>query len=303
MPLRDVWRHEALGLTAWLEENIDVVGEITGLGLGNVNRERAVGDFNVDLTAEDTDSGRVVVIENQLERSDHDHLGKVITYLAGIGGQVAIWIVKQARSEHVKAITWLNESMQGIAEFYLLQIEAVRIAESPPAPLLTKIVGPDETTREVAASKRERSEQASLRQQFWSSLLSRAKGRTKLHSNISPSDDTWIAAGSGVGGVTYNYVANQFQHRIELYIDKGKGNEAENRRIFDRLHSHREQIEQRAGGSFNWDPLDGRQACRITRTFGSGGYRSPESEWPAMQDEMIDAMIQLERGIGPYLRQ
>ncbi len=107
--LRNVWKHESLDFTTWLEENIDVLNDALDLSLSNVLREQDAGDFSVDLVAEDN-AGNVVVIENQLDRSNHDHLGKLITYLAALEAKVAIWIVSDPRTEHTKAIAWLNES-------------------------------------------------------------------------------------------------------------------------------------------------------------------------------------------------
>lgn len=163
VPLRDVWPHEAHDLTRWLEENPDVLSEILGITLSSVERERAAGAFSVDLVAED-DTGRTVVIENQLERSNHDHLGKLITYTAMMDAQVAIWIVAEPRPEHVRALSWLNESAP--SDFYLLKIEGIQIAGSPPAPLLTLIVGPSSETREVGDTKRELAERHFIRKDF-----------------------------------------------------------------------------------------------------------------------------------------
>ena len=104
VPLREVWRHEALDFTRWLEDNYDVLNDILDITLSNVEREQAAGAFNVDLVAEDG-SGSLVVIENQLEKSDHDHLGKLITYLTALEARTAIWIVSEPRPEHVRAIS------------------------------------------------------------------------------------------------------------------------------------------------------------------------------------------------------
>jgi RecB family endonuclease NucS len=107
--LREVWKHEAQDFTQWLESNIDVPNEALDLNLLSADRERSAGDFSVDLVAVDQGGG-TVVIENQLEKSNHDHLGKLITYLTAMAAKTAIWIVSDPRPEHVAAITWLNES-------------------------------------------------------------------------------------------------------------------------------------------------------------------------------------------------
>ena len=140
VPLREVWSHEARDFTTWLERNIDVLNDAIDLSLSNVKREQPAGDFSIDLVVED-ESGNPVIIENQLERSNHDHLGKLITYLTAIGAKAAIWIVSDPRPEHISAISWLNESSS--ASFYLIKIEdPVPIRTSLPEPLLTVIVDP-----------------------------------------------------------------------------------------------------------------------------------------------------------------
>lgn len=297
VPLREVWRHEALDLTRWLEENSDVLNDVLGLTLVSVERERTAGAFSVDLVAED-DGGRTVVIENQLERSDHDHLGKLITYTAMMDAQVAIWIVAEPRPEHVRAVSWLNESP---SDFYLLKIEGIRIADSPPAPLLTLIVGPSEETRVVGETKRELAERHFIRKDFWTALLEKARPLTRLHSGVSPGHDTWVGTGAGKSGLTFSYVMTQHGSGVELYIDRGRGLDAENTRIFETLLACREEIESEYGGSLEWQPLEGKRACRIKQSL-DGGYRD-EERWPEIHESMIDAMIRLERALRPHLDQ
>ena len=161
--LREVWKHEAKDFTKWLEENIDVLNDITNLNLVSPEREKSAGKFSVDLVAEDSD-GATVVIENQLEKSDHDHLGKLITYLTSIEAKVAIWIVSDPRPEHIRAISWLNESSS--AAFYLIKVEAIQIGKSEPAPLFTLIVGPSEESKDIGQTKKEISERHKLRHKW-----------------------------------------------------------------------------------------------------------------------------------------
>ncbi|MHB8084699.1 MAG: DUF4268 domain-containing protein [Dehalococcoidia bacterium] len=295
--LRDVWKHEAQGLTKYLENNIDVLSELIDLELSNVEREKPAGDFSVDLTAEDQNHN-LVVIENQLERSDHDHLGKIVTYLSSLGATVAIWIVAKPRAEHVKAVSWLNES--GLANFYLLQIEAIKIADSPPAPLLTLITGPSEETRIVGETKKNISERHGLRKKWWTELLDKARSKTKLHANISPSDDSWVTATAGKNGLGYDYVIRQHSTNIELHINCPGGKE-ENKRIFDQLYSNKKAIEASYGGELTWLRMDENITCRIVKFFNSGGYRDEEPKWPRIQDEMIDNMIRFSKALTPFI--
>jgi hypothetical protein len=218
--LREVWKHEALDFTTWLRENIDVLSEAVNLSLSNAEREQAAGDFSVDLVAED-ESGDPVIIENQLEKSNHDHFGKLLTYLVAIGAKTAIWIVSEPRPEHVSTISWLNESSP--ASFYLVKVEAIRIGDSPAAALLTEVVGPSEESRELGETKKELAERYTLRRRFWTELLNRAAKRTALHANISPSRYNWISTSSGISGLGFNYTVRQHDAGVELYIDRGKG--------------------------------------------------------------------------------
>ena len=298
VPLREVWKHEALELTKWLQDNIEVLNEPLDLSLSNAEREQSAGDFSVDLVAEDEDGG-LVVIENQLEKSDHAHLGKLITYLTAIGAKKAIWIVAEPRPEHVAAITWLNEG--SAAAFYLLKIEGIRISGSDPAPLLTLIVGPSEEGREVGEAKKELAERYDLRQHFWIELLKRAKDKTKLHANISPGQHGWIGAGSGTRGLGFNYVILKHEGFVELYIDRGKEAGEESKTIFDSLAGCRDAIEKVFGEPLDWQRLEGKRTCRIKKSIPLGGYRDDESKWPSIQDAMIDAMIRLEKALKPYI--
>ena len=122
--LRKVWRNEARDFTTWLasEENIDQLNEITGLNLVNIKTEVSVGQFKCDIVCEDDSSKSIVIIENQLEYTDHDHLGKLITYASGLDAKTIIWIVREARPEHSSAIEWLNNVTNNEISFYLIQL-------------------------------------------------------------------------------------------------------------------------------------------------------------------------------------
>ena len=295
VPLREVWKHEALDFTQWLEQNIDILNESLDISLSGAEREKAAGAFSVDLVAED-DDGNPVVIENQLEKSDHNHLGKLITYLTAIGARTAIWIVSEPRPEHVAAIAWLNGSSS--AEFYLLKVEAVKIGDSPPAPLLTLIVGPSEESRDVGATKKGLAERFGLRHHYWTELLDRAMKRTDLHSSISPGRYSWVGTSAGVRGLSLNYTIRKGEAGVELYIDRGKDTGDESKVIFDELESHKEAIEAEFGAQLEWQRLEGRRASRIAVQAMEGGY-ADESGWPDLQDTQIDAMIRLEAALRP----
>lgn len=297
VPLREIWKHEAQEFTKWLQDNIEVLDDVLDIHLSNVEREQSTGTFNVDLKAEDED-GNLVIIENQLEKSNHDHLGKIITYLTAVGATKAIWIVAEPRSEHIGAISWLNESTA--AEFYLLKIEGIKIGNSSPAPLLTLIVGPSEEAKEAGETKREIAERYSIRHNFWSKLLEKSKSKTRLHETISPSQHNWIGTGAGKRGLGYNYSITQHEGKVELYIDRGKESEDENKKIFDEFYVHKDEIEKTFGDKLSWERLDNKRARRIAKSITVGGYRDPE-KWDSTIDAMIDAMIRLEKTLSPII--
>jgi hypothetical protein len=293
LPLREIWKHEAYDFTTWLEENIDTLESVVGFAMTSAESERRTENFSVDIVAEDND-GRIVVIENQLEKSDHDHLGKLITYLTAVEANRAIWIVSEPRTEHVKAIAWLNESTS--TDFYLIKLEAIKIGDSSPAPLFTEIVGPSEEAREIGETKKDLKESQILRKQFWAHLLDYAKDKTNLHSNISPGTHGWIGTGAGKTGLSYNYNIRKNKSNVELYIDRGKDSDTENELIFEELRKNKEQIEESFGEVLSWEKLEEKRACRIAKYFHDGGY-SDEENWNAIISELVDSMIRLEKAL------
>lgn len=298
--LRKVWENEAYDFTQWLEENIGVLNDALGMNLINVDRERAAGSFSIDLVAED-EGGGTVIIENQLEKSNHDHLGKLITYLTAMNAKAAIWIVSDPRPEHVAAVAWLNESNS--VAFYMVKVEAVKIGDSPPAPLFTIIVGPSEETKDVGQAKKEISERYGIRKRWWTQLIERSAKITKLHAHITPGEYSWIGASTGIRGLNLNYIVAQDKCAAELYIDRGKDLDDENESIFNQLFAHKDEIDKAFGEPLNWQLLEGKRACRIRHTQSGGGYRSPEDQWPALQDTIINDMDRLDKALRPFLKQ
>ena len=295
VPLREVWRQEP-ELTRWLQENIEVLNDILNLSLSSAEREQRAGAFSVDLIAED-DAGSPIVIENQLEKTNHDHLGKLITYMTAIESKVAIWIASDPRPEHIRAVSWLNESSSGF--FYLLKVEAVRIGGSPAAPLFTVIVEPSIEAQSVGETKRELAERHILRRRFWEGLLDRARNKTRLHTGLTPGISNRMATGTGRRGPSLAYKVREHSASVELTIDRG--DEEENRRVFDRLRASQETIEKAFGAPLEWYQSEGVRVCRIRSTVDAGGWRD-ETKWPQAQDTLIETMIRLDKALAPHLK-
>jgi hypothetical protein len=299
VPIRKVFHKEAGQFTPWLEQHIEALAERLGLQLTVVQREKEVGDFNVDLLCEDAD-GKPVIIENQLEKTDHDHLGKLLTYLVNLDAGAAIWVTPEPRQEHKKVIDWLNESTGADLSFYLVKVEASRIGDSPYAPLFTPLAGPDRQTKEVGEKKKEWAERHHNRLEFWTGLLERSKDRTKLFSNVSPGRYQWIGTGAGKSGVSFNYGILYDWGSAEMYIDHDHDTGKKNKAIFDALYSQRAEIEAEFGEPLEWERLDDKRACRIRKRFTDGGLAKPET-WPGLQDAMTGAMMRLDKALRPRL--
>ena len=161
--LREVWQHEADDFTQWLAENLDQLNEVLDQALETLDTEKKVEDsrFCIDILAED-DEGNRVIIENQLEKTDHSHLGQIITYATNMEAKTIIWITKLPRQEHINAINWLNEFTD--KRFYLVQVEAYKIDSSDPAPFFSVICRPSEESKSIGRSKKSLDAVRELRQ-------------------------------------------------------------------------------------------------------------------------------------------
>lgn len=300
IPLRELWKHEERGFSAWLESNLEVLSEAVGISLSDPQRELLAGSFQVDLVAED-ESGDRVIVENQLEATDHDHLGKLLTYLTNLDAKAAIWITSEQRPEHIRAIQWLNETTPDDVAFFLVRLAAYRISDSEPAPLFTVIVGPSPESKSFGKQKKALAERHILRLKFWEQLLACAKGNgVMLHAQRSPTKDSWISAGAGVrSGLSFTYVIwMKEEGAVELYIDTG--DKDENKRIFDTLQDARAEIEQAFGAPLSWERLDEKRGARVRFVLREGGL-TDEDKWPAIQNAMVAAMEKLSRTLKPHL--
>ena len=132
---RNIWPNEAENFTPWLADNLAELGKELGMELELDAKEAPVGKFSVDILAKEIGRDSVVVIENQIERTDHVHLGQLLTYAAGSEANIVIWVTTNFQDEHRAALDWLNKSTIESLEFYGVEIEVVRIGESAPAPL------------------------------------------------------------------------------------------------------------------------------------------------------------------------
>ena len=212
--LRDVWAKEAKDFTTWLANNLDILSEQLGLGLTLLESEKSVGPFAADILA--TDKAGHVVIENQLERTDHDHLGKLITYLSNLDAKTAIWITSDPRPEHVRAIEYLNEVSPEDTKFYLVQIKAFKIGGSDPAPYFNVVAGPSNEVKSRGKIIKQFAEKDQKRLEFFQQLLDISNSKTALFKNVSPAGyQSWLNAGAGKAGLAWAYVIRRNDGKAE----------------------------------------------------------------------------------------
>ena len=235
--LREVWPNEAADFTPWLAENLDGLGEALGMDLELDQQEAPVGPFSVDILAKDVNENRIVIIENQLETTNHDHLGKVLTYGAGYNAAVMVWIVRNFRDEHREALDWLNKRTGEDTEFYGVEVHAVRIKDSSPAFVFEVVARPSSFAKIGInrASNRQLSPSGHAYQVFWQGILDRLRDEHRLTNARKADRFNWMNCATGVPGVIYGVVFPKKGARTELYLNHQS--RSRNKALFDRLHS------------------------------------------------------------------
>jgi hypothetical protein len=265
LPLRSIWKHEAL------------LSDTIGVELLNAQTEVGVGQFHVDILAED-ENGHKVVIENQIEPTNHDHLGKLITYASGLGAEVVIWIVSRAREEHEQAINWLNDNTTEHANFFLIEIEAWKIGDSPPAPKFSIIAKPNDWAKTIKQSGTgNKVTELKLQQQaFWEKFRDYGEQHAKLvKSWQKPHPQHWydISVGTAKAHLSATVNTNDKLVGFEVYISNDK-------ELFHKLFAKKDEIESKLDLKLEWNELPGKKASRIL--FSQSGDMLNESEVPKL---------------------
>jgi hypothetical protein len=261
--LRTIWKNEAYDFTKWLArpENMAILGEEVDVSLKLIETETNVGSFKTDILAED-DQGRKVVIENQLEETDHDHLGKIITYAAGKDAKIIIWIVNEVRDEHKQAIDWLNEHADEELNFFLIKMELWKIGSSPPAPKFEVVSKPNDWTKMVREPSYEPTETKLMQRDFWDKFKQYALGHNTTLRLGKPRPQHWYDTpiGSSVAHSAFTINTQEDKLGCELYIPEEK-------ELFRWLSSHKGEIEGELGEKPDWMELPNKRASRIRITM------------------------------------
>jgi len=248
--LREVWAHESSDFTPWLarEENIALLGKAINMDLEVDETEKSVGAFSADILCKDTANGKWVVIENQLEPTNHSHLGQILTYAAHFRVAAVVWVAKRFRDEHRAAIDWLNEMTGANADFFGLEVELWRIGESDIAPKFNIVSMPNDWDNEPV-SLRGLTSVGQMRLEYWAAFLSLMEdgGGEVRRSKPRPASSMNFPIGrSGVGLYTFALIREQ---RIEVRLFFGGPNSES---YFRQLEAQKDDIEQAIGASLEW---------------------------------------------------
>jgi len=273
--LRTAWKNEASDFTTWLskEENLALLADEIGISIVNPKTEVDVGRFSADIVAEEESANRKIIIENQLETTNHDHLGKLITYASGHDAKTIIWVVKEVREEHRQAIDWLNEHTDDETSFFAIKIELYQIGNSPLAPKFEIISQPNDWAKTIkSVGRSEVTDTKAMQHEFWNKFKEYAQARkTKLKlTKTYPQHWYNISVGSSKAHIslTLNTQANQIA--CEIYIPDSKN-------LFNSLIQHKEAIEKELGSKLEWQPLEGKKASRIK--ISKEGDLTNQKEW------------------------
>jgi hypothetical protein len=289
--VRDLWLHEQYDFSNWLakESNLDYLNDILGLTLVEVDKEVYVGPYRCDLVAKDETSGVTVIIENQLEGTNHDHLGKIITYASGLDAKVIVWIVKEAKEEHRAAIEWLNNNTSESINFFLIEIHAYRIGSSDPAPKFEVVEKPNDFVKrsKVKTTDNDLNKSQSERLVFWEQFNQVLVSRGKPFNVRKATTDHWydVAIGSSEAHIAIDLINKDGNIVVELYISN-------NKEVFDDLFSKREEIEQELGFDMTWDRLNNKKASRI-KYYIQGLNFDDHSNYEDLMRQAIDTAVKM----------
>ena len=298
--LRVGWNHEALDFTNWLaeEENLEILSEELGINNIKVIRTQAnAGDFKIDILAEEEQTGHKIIIENQLEKTNHDHLGKILTYASSQDAKYIIWIAKEIRDEHKQAIDWLNEHTDEDISFFAIQIELWQIGDSDPAPKFNIISKPNDWAKVVKKSSSDPNitDTKLVQLDFWNKFKEYAEEKRSILRFRTPRAQHWYDVSIGSSEAHLAFTVNSREKLIgcEIYIDK-------NKELFNKLKNFKEDIEKEFGATLNWMELPGKQAARIKLSRFSDFTWA--EQWPKYFEWMNNFGSKFKSVFGKYIK-
>lgn len=306
LDVRDVWSREDQDFTPWLAENLSLLGEALGMDIELEEREAPVGRLSLDILAREVGSDRPVIIENQLEQTDHTHLGQLLTYAACYDANVVVWIARKFNDQHRAALDWLNERTSDETSFFAVAVELWRIDGSRPAVNFNLVSTPNEWRRDSTTtgvlSSRGASEIGERYRDYWQGLIDTLRENHSFTNRRTSHRFNYFYFTIGFGQRVR--FATTFptggRSRVEVYIDSGE--EAWNKSIFDELEARKESIESELSDSLEWDRLDGAKACRISSVRNGRVDDDPDTLENTRQ-WMIRKLLDFKQVFGPHLEE
>lgn len=292
VPLRNMWPNEATDFTPWLASNIEALGDALGLELEVTEREASVGDFSLDLLAKDLGTSRTVIIENQLTQTDHDHLGKLLTYAAGFNASTVIWVSNIVRDEHRQALEWLNQRTDTETQFFAVIVEVLKIDDSKPAFNFKPVVFPNEwqKTKKQKSGVNVSSKGEKYRA-YYQALIDELREKYKFTGARVGQPQNWYSFSSGIQGVLYSAVfAQGGKARAEIYIDLR--DQDKNKALFDALKAREHEITSKYGSPLEWERLDDKRASRIA-IYRDGMIEASDSELEEIRQWHIENLLKI----------
>ena len=298
--LRTVWGHEELEFTPWLakDENMARLSEAIGMDLQIVRTEVSVGPYFADILAKDA-SGAYVVIENQFGKTDHDHLGKLLTYGATLGAAVVVWIAEQFTDEHKKALDWLNDRTNDDLSLYAVQLEVLQIDDSRPAVRFNVVSEPSAIVRSASVAKLSGplSETQQLQLAFWTLFRDRLMERKVLTSAHTPRPQYWFDMALGRSNFVLSNIADTTGKRIGVRVYLG--NEVADAALAQ-LDGERATIEAEIGAKLQWNPYPEKKD-KIIGLFRQVDLDARE-RWPEYCDWLIDNVVKFRKAFMPRIK-
>ncbi len=302
VPLRAAWKHEAGEFTPWLAEpeNLNALADALGVSeLVLVATEHWVGDFKLDILCMDGDDQ--VIIENQLEESNHRHLGQILTYAAGVSAKKVIWVVESFRPEHAAALQFLNDNTTDSLGFFGVQVELWRIGDSPLAPKFEVIVKPNDwakSGRQQARGAATASPTKQLQQKFWMALIEYLTKKAPQIRPQKPRPQYWLSNSIGRAGFQLNITASTHHERIgvELWIP-----DVNAKKHFANLSAQKKEIEGKLGFELDWQELPDAIACRIAVWYPEASIED-ETRWDEYLEWLTQRLVKMDQVLRPVVK-
>lgn len=303
--VRKLWVHEQYDFSAWLakEANLSILGETLGISFTDVETEKFVGSYRCDIVAkDDNNKDKIVIIENQLERSDHDHLGKIITYASGLDASTIIWIVTNARTEHKSAIEWLNNNTISNITFFLIELKAYRIGDSLPAPKFEIAEMPNDFVKNANTKSGDKilNRSKAARYDFWTRLIEYSSNSVEsmlsILKNRKANTDDWMSVSIGTSKAHLEIKLSDKDHciRIVLYISDDK-------ELYYLLENMKEDIEKDAEHPLIWRNFDSLKKSEIIFEIPGLNF-DDDSNYDDLMHDTLENIVRLKDIYIKYLK-